>query len=167
MFIGYETSGGSSNFLLFNPSVIEGVRVDIHRIEEAIGMINDLIYFSSTGKRRILPQTQIQEFGKEVTIKYSNDEDYIPTKEFVEMFNFINEILGNLSQDSVNKFVNSNDYPIFKQIGSAPEKSSRAERNSFFLMINRLIWELKPSERDEFFKSPMFQKFKMMSSTYN
>ena len=50
MYIGFETSGGEKHTLVFKQAVIEGVRVDIARVEQAILMVNDLISEAASGK---------------------------------------------------------------------------------------------------------------------
>ena len=50
MYIGFETAGGATHILTFKQAVIEGVTVNIQRVEEAIQLVNDLINQAASGK---------------------------------------------------------------------------------------------------------------------
>ena len=65
MYIGFETSGGEKHTLVFKQAVIEGVSVDIGRVEEAIQMVNDLISEAASGKSvsRSIPMSNVGASG--------------------------------------------------------------------------------------------------------
>ena len=50
MYMGFETAGGAIHILTFKQAVIEGVTVNIERVEEAIQLVNDLINQAASGK---------------------------------------------------------------------------------------------------------------------
>ena len=70
MYIGFETSGGATYMIAFKRSVIEGVAIDIARIEEAITLVNSLISSAASGKN-VTSTQNVQNFGKEATLSYS------------------------------------------------------------------------------------------------
>ena len=65
MYIGFETSGGEKHTLVFKQAIIEGVSVDIRRVEEAIQMVNDLISEAASGKSvtRSIPMSHMAASG--------------------------------------------------------------------------------------------------------
>ena len=70
MYIGFETSGGAKYMIAFKRSVIEGVAVDIARIEVAITLVNSLISSASSGTNMTSTQN-VQSFGKQATLSYA------------------------------------------------------------------------------------------------
>ena len=70
MYIGFETSGGATYMIAFKRSVIEGVAIDIARIEEAITLVNSLISSAASGKDVVSTQN-VQNFGKQATLSYA------------------------------------------------------------------------------------------------
>jgi hypothetical protein len=50
MFIGFETSGGGTYGFAFKASVIEGVGIDINRVEQTIDYVNSLISSAALGE---------------------------------------------------------------------------------------------------------------------
>tara|TARA_Y100001968_G_scaffold318323_1_gene348380 strand:- start:3270 stop:3971 length:702 start_codon:yes stop_codon:yes gene_type:complete len=70
MYIGFETSGGATYMIAFKRSVIEGVAIDIARIEEAITLVNSLISSAASGKN-VSSTQNVQNFGKEATLSYA------------------------------------------------------------------------------------------------
>jgi hypothetical protein len=71
MYIGFETSGGAKHFMVFRRSILEGVPVDISRIEEAINLVNGLISSTGTGGRPVVETNKVQTFGRQATITSS------------------------------------------------------------------------------------------------
>ena len=70
MYIGFETSGGATYMIAFKRSVIEGVAIDIARIEEAITLVNSLISSAASGKD-VSSTQNVQSFGKQATLSYA------------------------------------------------------------------------------------------------
>jgi pyruvate dehydrogenase E2 component (dihydrolipoamide acetyltransferase) len=62
MFMGFETSGGGIYGFVFKASVLEGVGVDIKRVETTISYVNTLISSASLGET-FVEQAQTQVLG--------------------------------------------------------------------------------------------------------
>ena len=62
MFMGFETSGGGTYGFAFKASVLEGVGVDIKRVESTIAYVNSLISSASLGEA-FVEQSQTQVLG--------------------------------------------------------------------------------------------------------
>ena len=62
MFMGFETSGGGTYGFAFKASVLEGVGVDIKRVESTIAYVNSLISSASLGET-FVEQAQTQALG--------------------------------------------------------------------------------------------------------
>ena len=62
MFMGFETSGGGTYGFAFQASVIEGVGVDIKRVESTIAYVNSLISSASLGEQ-FVEQSRTQVLG--------------------------------------------------------------------------------------------------------
>ena len=62
MFMGFETSGGGTYGFAFKASVLEGVGVDIKRVEGTIAYVNSLISSASLGET-FVEQKQTQVLG--------------------------------------------------------------------------------------------------------
>ena len=73
MYIGFETAGGAKHTLTFKQAVIEGVSVDIERVEAVIQMVNDLITEAASGKsvNRVIPMSGLGTSG---TIQVAQQE---------------------------------------------------------------------------------------------
>jgi hypothetical protein len=62
MFMGFETSGGGTYGFAFKASVLEGVGVDIKRVESTIAYVNSLISSASLGEN-FIEQSQTAVLG--------------------------------------------------------------------------------------------------------
>jgi hypothetical protein len=62
MFMGFETSGGGTYGFAFKASVLEGVGVDIKRVESTIAYVNSLISSASIGEA-FVEQNQTEVLG--------------------------------------------------------------------------------------------------------
>ncbi len=72
MFMGFETSGGGTYGFAFKASVLEGVGVDIKRVEGTIAYVNSLISSASLGET-FVEQKQTQVLGgRQATMLSSN-----------------------------------------------------------------------------------------------
>lgn len=72
MFMGFETSGGGTYGFAFKASVLEGVGVDIKRVEGTIAYVNSLISSASLGET-FVEQKQTQVLGgRQATMLESN-----------------------------------------------------------------------------------------------
>lgn len=68
MFIGFETSGGGTYGFAFKASVIEGVGIDINRVEQTIDYVNSLISSAALGEVVIESAKPIALGGRQPTL---------------------------------------------------------------------------------------------------
>ncbi len=68
MFIGFETSGGATYVLGFKRSIIEGVSINIERVEHAISLVNGLISSAALGGSAVVESWNVQDIGREGTV---------------------------------------------------------------------------------------------------
>ena len=68
LYIGFETSGGAEHYIVFKRSVIEGVSIDIDRIEEALMLVNGLISSAALGGAAVVETASVQTVGRQDTI---------------------------------------------------------------------------------------------------
>ena len=86
--------------------------------------------------------------------------------EFVEFFNVVNELLGGMPDDFINRFVESDDFQLFQNVGSDPNAANEETQSVFFHMINKVLGELPAEKIDEFVESPDFELFQRMGQVY-
>lgn len=71
MFIGFETSGGGTYGFAFKASVIEGVGIDINRVEQTIDYVNSLISSAALGEVVLESAKPIAIGGRQSTLLYN------------------------------------------------------------------------------------------------
>ena len=81
MFIGFETSGGGTYGFAFKASVIEGVGIDINRIEHTIDYVNTLISSAALGEVVVESAKTTAIGGRQSTLTYNKNPvaQQIPT----------------------------------------------------------------------------------------
>lgn len=81
MFIGFETSGGGTYGFAFKASVIEGVGIDINRVEHTIDYVNSLISSAALGEVVVESAKPIAIGGRQSTLAYNKNPvaQQIPT----------------------------------------------------------------------------------------
>ena len=73
MFIGFETSGGGTYGFAFKASVIEGVGVDINRVEQTIDFVNSLISSAALGEVVLESAKPKAIGGRQSTLVYNKN----------------------------------------------------------------------------------------------
>lgn len=101
------------------------------------------------------------------TIEIEEDEiDDSDADEFVEFFDVVNNLLGNMPEDFIDRFVNSDSFALFESVGTNPEAADEDARKAFFVMINAELGELPEDKINEFVESPGFEIFTRMGQNY-
>ncbi|CAI8347684.1 MAG: Uncharacterised protein [Marine Group II euryarchaeote MED-G33] len=96
-----------------------------------------------------------------------DDEDVVDTSdEFAEFFNVINQLLGDMPEDWVSNFVESNGFALFQEIGADPSGASEKSRQKFFNMINNELGSMPEDMLDAFVASPEFELYKTIGEKY-
>ena len=105
------------------------------------------------------------EFEEEIEDNYT-EESSDSSDSFVEFFDVVNTLLGNMPDEFVNAFVASDDFQLFQSIGESPGSASDEDRTTFFTMINRVLGDLPDDKINEFVESPGFAIFQAMGEIY-
>ncbi|MCH1537072.1 MAG: hypothetical protein L7S48_01500, partial [Candidatus Poseidonia sp.] len=79
MFMGFETSGGGTYGFAFQASVLEGVGVDIKRVESTIAYVNSLISSASLGEK-FVEQSQTQVLGGRTATMLDSTPSQLPVQ---------------------------------------------------------------------------------------
>ena len=86
--------------------------------------------------------------------------------EFPEFFSIVNELLGNMPEDFVQSFIESDAFELFQTVGEDPASCDSEVRGEFFVMINSVLGDLPEEEINDFVESSGFQVFQRMSELY-
>ncbi len=86
--------------------------------------------------------------------------------EFPDFFSIVNELLGNMPEEFVQEFIESESFELFQKVGEDPSGCDQDTRSEFFTMINSVLGDLPESEINDFVASPGFQVFQRMSELY-
>ena len=89
-----------------------------------------------------------------------------PSDNFVEFFQVVNNLLGDMPEDFINRFVKSESFELFETVGANPEATDEDNRKEFFLMINKELGDLPEDKINEFVESPGFIVFNSMGEIY-
>lgn len=100
------------------------------------------------------------EFVSAIQSYRSSDED------FRHFFNVINNLLGELPDELTNRFIESDSFELFKEVGANPDSVDRPIRSKFFLMINELLGDLPDTVMQSFIESSDFDLYKMIAERY-
>lgn len=108
------------------------------------------------------------ELIKPPTEDYVDDEEdtVADSDEFSEFFNVVNNLLGNMDDEFVNEFIQSDSFALFEKVGSDPESIDDEGRGNFFNMINDVLGNLPDDKVNEFINSPDFSIFTKMGELY-
>jgi hypothetical protein len=86
--------------------------------------------------------------------------------DFPAFFEVVNNLLGDMPDDFVNKFIASKNFPLFEKVGDDPEKTTKKTRKQFFQMVNNELGDMPDEQLQSFMESPDFQLFIAMSEIY-
>ena len=98
----------------------------------------------------------------------SDDDDVEEdsSDEFPEFFSIVNELLGNMPEEFVQSFIESDSFELFQTVGEDPAGCDSETRSDFFVMINSVLGDLPEEEINDFVESSGFQVFQRMSELY-
>ena len=100
------------------------------------------------------------------TIENVEDMDETESDEFIEFFDVVNNLLGDMPEDFINRFVKSDSFVLFESVGADPGVTDEDTRRAFFVMINAELGELPEDKINEFVESPGFEMFTHMGEKY-
>jgi len=106
------------------------------------------------------------EFEDEAPEDDDADTSSDSSDQFVEFFDVVNTLLGNMPDEFVNAFIASEDFQLFQSVGESPSATSDEDRTTFFTMINRVLGDLPDDKINEFVESPGFAIFQAMGEIY-
>jgi len=96
----------------------------------------------------------------------SVDQSESPTDEFSGFFDVVNNLLGDMPEDFIDAFVQSDSFTLFQSVGADPSAADEDVRRDFFLMINGVLGDLPEDKINEFVESPGFELFTRMGELY-
>jgi hypothetical protein len=96
----------------------------------------------------------------------SVDQSEPLTGEFAEFFDVVNNLLGDMPEDFIDTFVQSDSFTLFQSVGADPSAANEDVRRDFFLMINAELGDLPEDKINEFVESPGFELFTRMGELY-
>ena len=96
----------------------------------------------------------------------SVDQSESPTEGFAEFFDVVNNLLGDMPEDFIDSFVQSDSFTLFQSVGADPSAANEDVRRDFFLMINAELGDLPEDKINEFVESPGFELFTRMGELY-
>ena len=100
------------------------------------------------------------------TIENVEDMEETKSDEFIEFFDVVNNLLGDMPEDFINRFVKSDSFVLFESVGADPGVTDEDTRRAFFVMINAELGELPEDKINEFVESPGFEMFTHMGEKY-
>ena len=86
--------------------------------------------------------------------------------DFIEFFNVVNSLLGDMPDDFVQRFLASESFELFESVGADPDSTDEDTRKDFFAMINAELGDLPQDKINEFVESPGFELFTKMGEIY-
>ena len=86
--------------------------------------------------------------------------------EFAEFFSVVNNLLGDMPEEFIQRFLASDSFKLFESIGIDPSSADDDTRRQFFSMINGELGELPEDKINEFVESPGFELFTKMGELY-
>ena len=86
--------------------------------------------------------------------------------EFVDFFNIVNTLLGNMPDDFVQEFIESESFNLFQIIGADPVNTDDETRSEFFKMINSELGNLPEDKINDFVTSPDFEVYTRIGAIY-
>ena len=112
------------------------------------------------------PESEFQEEEPEEGPE-SVVEEIEGTDQFSDFFSVVNDLLGNMPDEFVNSFIESEDFSLFQSVGADPSAANEGVRKDFFLMINRVLGDLPEDKINEFVQSDGFTIFQSMGELYS
>ncbi len=100
------------------------------------------------------------------TLEIDEGMDETKSDDFIEFFDVVNNLLGDMPEDFINRFVKSDSFVLFESVGADPGVADEDTRRAFFVMINAELGELPEDKINEFVESPGFEMFTRMGEKY-
>ena len=100
------------------------------------------------------------------TLEIDEEMDETKSDDFIEFFDVVNNLLGDMPEDFINRFVKSDSFVLFESVGADPGVADEDTRRAFFVMINAELGELPEDKINEFVESPGFEMFTRMGEKY-
>ena len=100
------------------------------------------------------------------TLEIDEGMDETKSDDFIEFFDVVNNLLGDMPEDFINRFVKSESFVLFESVGADPGATDEDTRRAFFVMINAELGELPEDKINEFVESPGFEMFTRMGEKY-
>ena len=100
------------------------------------------------------------------TLEVDEEMDETKPDDFIEFFDVVNNLLGDMPENFINRFVKSDSFVLFESVGADPGVTDEDTRRAFFLMINAELGELPEDKINEFVESPGFEMFTHMGEKY-
>ena len=121
-------------------------------------------------------QQEMREIKPTVELIKPPSDDYIDDEDgessvagdddFSNFFDVVNNLLGNMDDEFVNSFIQSESFALFEKVGSDPESIDDEEKGEFFNMINDVLGNLPDDKVNDFINSPDFSIFTKMGELY-
>ena len=86
--------------------------------------------------------------------------------EFSQFFDVVNNLLGDMPEDFIQRFLASDSFKLFESVGANPDAADEDTRAEFFSMINAELGELPEDKINKFVESPGFELFTKMGELY-
>jgi|TARA_B100001750_G_C15478408_1_gene583962 hypothetical protein len=102
--------------------------------------------------------------------EYEDDEeipdDVDSSDDFSQFFDVVNNLLGDMPEDFIQRFLASDSFKLFESVGANPHAADEDTRAEFFSMINAELGELPEDKINKFVESPGFELFTKMGELY-
>ena len=95
-----------------------------------------------------------------------DDESVDADDEFAAFFDVVNTLLGDMPDDFIQRFLESESFKLFETVGANPSEADEEARLEFFTMINAELGELPEDKINKFVESPGFELFTKMGKLY-
>ena len=97
--------------------------------------------------------------------KKEDDADE-PEGDFAKFVEVVDELLGKMPDEAVEKFVNSKEFDIYKNVASDPNGTSKQQREIFFKLVDKKLGQMPEAEIEDFVNSVNFQIYQETGVKY-
>ena len=95
-----------------------------------------------------------------------DDEEEEEIDQFIEFVVIVDELLGKMSEEAVEKFVASDEFKLYKEVGSNPSSANEKVRGRFFDLVDRKLGEMPEDAISEFIQSDEFPVYQNVGAKY-
>ncbi len=100
------------------------------------------------------------------TVEIEEESGEMESDDFIVFFDVVNNLLGDMPEDFINRFVKSDSFALFESVGADPGIVDEDTRRAFFVMINAELGDLPEDKINEFVESSGFEMFTLMGEKY-